>query len=130
MFVIEQLEPGPLKDNKETLSTCKQIQNTYSTNMPQCPFASSKKYRERSLKLDKGYNRLSINSEIKIWIVVVGWLLTIPAICYCISGVVCSDDCMYCQSETEAADQTLYLTQSQYTDTGPTSPCNARRLPG
>ena len=29
---------------------------------------------------------------------------------------------MYCHTEVEVADQTFYLTQSQYTDTGPTSP--------
>ena len=28
----------------------------------------------------------------------------------------------YCHTETEAADQTFYLTQSQYTDAGPASP--------
>ena len=29
---------------------------------------------------------------------------------------------MYCHIVVEAADQTFYLTQSQYTDTGPTIP--------
>ena len=29
---------------------------------------------------------------------------------------------MCCHTEIEVADQTFYLTQSQYTDTGPTSP--------
>ena len=29
---------------------------------------------------------------------------------------------VYLRDETEAADSTFYLTQSQYTDTGPTSP--------
>ena len=37
-------------------------------------------------------------------------------------GRICSDKCMYCNTEKEVADQTFYLTQSQYTDTGPTSP--------
>ena len=37
-------------------------------------------------------------------------------------GRFCSDNCKCCHSETEAADQTFLLTQSQYTDTGPTSP--------
>ena len=35
-------------------------------------------------------------------------------------GRICSDNCTRCH--TEVADQTFYLTQSQYTDTGPTSP--------
>ena len=41
---------------------------------------------------------------------------------------------MYCHTEIEAADQTFYLTLSQYTDTGPTSPIaetiTARALQG
>ena len=37
-------------------------------------------------------------------------------------GRICSDKCMCCHSEIEAADRTFQLTQSQYTDTRPTSP--------
>ena len=37
-------------------------------------------------------------------------------------GRICSDNLMCCHTETEAANQTFHLTQSQYTDTGPTSP--------
>ena len=37
-------------------------------------------------------------------------------------GRICSDNLTCCHTEIEAADQTFYLTQSQYTDTGPTSP--------
>ena len=36
-------------------------------------------------------------------------------------GQICSDNCTCCHTELEVADQTFYLTQSQYTDTGPTS---------
>ena len=35
-----------------------------------------------------------------------------------------------CHTETEVADQTFYLTQSQYTDTGPTSPSADPTMPG
>ena len=35
---------------------------------------------------------------------------------------ICSDNCTCCHTEVEVADQTFHLTQSQYTDTGPTSP--------
>ena len=38
------------------------------------------------------------------------------------TGRICSDNCTCCHTEIEAADQTFYLTQSQYTDTSPTSP--------
>ena len=36
-------------------------------------------------------------------------------------GWVCTDNFTCCHTEIEAADQTFHLTQSQYTDTGPTS---------
>ena len=37
-------------------------------------------------------------------------------------GRICSDNFMCCHTEIEVADPTFHLTQSQYTDTGPTSP--------
>ena len=37
-------------------------------------------------------------------------------------GRICSDDFTCCHTETEVADPTFHLTQSQYTDTEPTSP--------
>ena len=37
-------------------------------------------------------------------------------------GRICSDNFTCCHTEIEVADPTFYLTQSQYTDTGPTSP--------
>ena len=36
-------------------------------------------------------------------------------------GRICSDNSTCCHTEIEVADQTFHLTQSQYTDTGPTS---------
>ena len=36
-------------------------------------------------------------------------------------GRICSGNFTCCHTETEVADQTFYLTQSQYTDTGPTN---------
>ena len=37
-------------------------------------------------------------------------------------GRICIDNFPCCHTEIEVADQTFYLTQSQYTDTGPTRP--------
>ena len=37
-------------------------------------------------------------------------------------GQICLDNCICCHTETETADQTCYLTESWYTDTGQTSP--------
>ena len=45
-------------------------------------------------------------------------------------GRICSDNCTCCHTEIEVADQTLYLTQSQYTDTGSTSPSADPISPG
>ena len=36
-------------------------------------------------------------------------------------GRICSDNCACCHTQIEAADQTCYLTQSEYADTRPTS---------
>ena len=43
---------------------------------------------------------------------------------------ICTDNFTCCHTEIEVADQTFYLTQSQYTDTGPTSPCTDPIMPG
>ena len=45
-------------------------------------------------------------------------------------GRVCSGNYTCCHTEIEVADQTFHLTQSQYTDTGPTSPSTDPITPG
>ena len=45
-------------------------------------------------------------------------------------GRICSDNFTCCHTEIEVADQTFYLTQSQYTDTGLTSPSADPISPG
>ena len=45
-------------------------------------------------------------------------------------GWICSDNCMCSHTETEVADQTFYLTQSQYTDTRPNSQNADPVMPG
>ena len=79
-------------------------------------------------------------------------LLNVPATCECISGTdllslfvacltsrqhasvsqgrICSDNFTCCHTEIEAADPTFHLTQSRYTDTGPTSPSADPITPG
>ena len=52
----------------------------------------------------------------------IDWLLNVPATCWCISGNDLPGKFTCCHTETEVADQTLYLTQPQYTGTRPTSP--------
>ena len=45
-------------------------------------------------------------------------------------GRISTDNFTCCHSEIEVADPTLHLTQSQYTDTGPTSPSTDPITPG
>ena len=45
-------------------------------------------------------------------------------------GRICSDNLTCCHTEIGDADPTFYLTQSQYTDTGPTSPGTDPIRPG
>ena len=45
-------------------------------------------------------------------------------------GRICSDNLTCCHTEIEVADQTFLLTQSQYTDTGPSSPSADPIMPG
>ena len=45
-------------------------------------------------------------------------------------GRICSDNLTCCHTEIEVADPTFYLTQSPYTDTGPTSPSADPITPG
>ena len=45
-------------------------------------------------------------------------------------GRICSDKCTGCHTESEVADHTFCLTQSRYTDTGPTSPSADLITPG
>ena len=45
-------------------------------------------------------------------------------------GRICSDNFTCCHTEIQVADQTFHLTQSQYTDTRPTSPSADPITPG
>ena len=59
------------------------------------------------------------------------WLFNVPATGECISGTdLLRSNYTCCHTEIEVADQTFYLTQSQYTDTGPTSPSADPITPG
>ena len=59
--------------------------------------------------------------EIKVWFLLFGC----PASeqhANVFQGWICTDTCMCCYTQIEVADQTFFLTQSQYTDIGLTSP--------
>ena len=53
--------------------------------------------------------------------VVVFWVLTSPQHASVSQGRICTDNFTCCHTEIKAVDQAFHLTQSQYTDTGPTT---------
>ena len=57
------------------------------------------------------------------------WLLNVPVTCECISGTDLRRQ-LYVLPHLEVADPTFHLTQSQYTDTEPTSPSTDPITPG
>ena len=59
----------------------------------------------------------------------VGWL-TSQQHASVSQGQICTDSFTCCDTEIEVADPTFYLTQSQYTDTEPTSPSTDPITPG
>ena len=65
----------------------------------------------------------------KIQLLVVG-CLTSQQHASASQGRICSDNSTCCHTEIEAADQTFHLTQSQYSDTGLTSPSTDPLTPG
>ena len=82
----------------------------------------------------KGMTQFSYAQTLMTQSQFVGWLLNVPATRELSQRRICSDNFTCCLTEIEVADQTFYLTQSQYTDTGPTSPSadpvTTRRLTG
>ena len=58
------------------------------------------------------------------------WLLNVSATGYCISGTESAGTIVSAATMIEVADPTFYLTQSQYTHTGPTSPSTEPITPG
>ena len=76
---------------------------------------------------------VSCFSFLSVHAISVGWLvgcLTSQQHASVSQGRICSDNLTCCHTEIEVADPTFHLTQSQYTDTGPTSPSADPITPG
>ena len=122
--------PGLRKDSiqgqliKKTERTPGQIKKTVDTLwqiIEQWGHQAEKRQQRWDARTDIRWNRR----------VVVCWLLNVPATSYSVyQGRIYSDNFTCCHTEIEVADQTFYLTQSQYTDTGPTSPSADPITPG
>ena len=89
-------------------------------NSVSCPF-------DRTTNDEECLAMLSVSKG--CWLLVVG-CLTSQQHTSVSQARICSDNFTCRHTETEAADQTFYLTQSQYTDTGPTSPSADPITPG
>ena len=75
------------------------------------------------------YSKLHIGQTEQLLMLLVG-CLTSQQHASVSQGRICSDNFTCCHTEIEVADQTFYLTQSQYTDTGPSSPSADPITPG
>ena len=85
--------------------------------------SQQKKHRHKVLHS----HGLSLKKRIVCWLVA---CLTSKQQASASQGRICSDNFMCCHTEIEVADQTFYLTHSEYTDTGPTSPSADPITPG
>ena len=81
--------------------------------------ASRKKFRQR-------VDKLLARAEVCLFV----GCLTSQQHASVSQGWICSDKFPYCYTEIEVADPTFYLTQSQYNDTGLTSPSTDPVTPG
>ena len=67
---------------------------------------------------------------LRLWFCFLAGCLTSQQQASVSQGRICSDNLTCCHTEIQVTDQTFYLTQSQYTDTGPTSPSADPITPG
>ena len=65
-----------------------------------------------------------------LWLLLLVGCLTSQQQASVSQGRICEDNFTCCHPEIQVADPTFYLTQSQYTDTGPTSPSADPITPG
>ena len=77
--------------------------------------------REFQTKLVGQQNKLMMLQKVMFVFLFVG-CLTFQQHTSVSQGRICSDNFTCCHTEIEVADQTFYLTQSRYVNTGPTSP--------
>ena len=73
------------------------------------------------------FEKLDLLSRLFCWLV---GCLTSQQHASVSQGRICTDNFTNGHTEIEVADQAFYLTQSQYTDTGPTSPSADPIMPG
>ena len=85
--------------------------------------------KTKQIQSQSSRHRLETESDVQTVCLFVG-CLTSQQQASVSQGRICTDNFTCCHTEIEVADQTFYLTQSQYTDTGPTSPSADPITPG
>ena len=86
-------------------------------------------WRSTVLVLILRYSVLLFSSSLS-WLLLLFGCLTSQQHASVSQGRICSDKCRCCRTELHVADQTFYRTQSQYIDSGPTSPSADPVSPG
>ena len=76
------------------------------------------------------FPRLFTTQRTKLWVCLLAGCLTSQQHASVSQGRIFQDKFTCCHTEIEFADQTFYLTQSQYTDTGPTNLSADPIMPG
>ena len=88
------------------------------------------KLRQLQSKLATSPSHGTLTSGHPVLALFLYWMINVPATASVSQGRICSDNFTCCRTETEVADPTFHLTQSKYTDTGPTSPIADPIMPG
>ena len=118
---------GAIRDIYNLLTAPRTVSNTYTKAVRAQPHANHVLHIERLLcatsRVPRGTKGLFC------FVLFVG-CLTSQQHASVSHGRICTDNFTCCHTEIEAADQTFHLTQSQYTDTGPTSPSADPITPG
>ena len=106
-----------------------------SSNLPVCFVRTKRRRRSKVVGIIRCARAVETDclrtntGQIKVCLLLVG-CLTSQQHASVSQGRICSDNCTCCHTEIEVADQNFYLTKSQYTDTGPTSPSADPIIPG
>ena len=109
--------------------TGRSTRETSSSRAADNPWRDGNRVRLTPWPIFAAFNQHTKNTKLNRVCLLVG-CLTSQQQASVSQGRICSDNFTCCHTEIEVADQTFYLIQSQYTDTGPTSPSADPITPG
>ena len=109
------------------------MQSRTTKKMPDSTNLILRPKRQWVVNLPSSHCNGSRSPSLQLWRRFVFWLLaclTSQQHASVSQGRICTDNIRCCHTEIEVADPTFYLTQSPYTDIGPTSPSVDPIMPG